>query len=89
MKNQIVFMAAVPLSILLAATALGQTTPTPSAKPPLASAPSDSSSPTPVRKPRINENQDNDARVGAITPSTPGTSRTPGTPGAIGTPDHP
>jgi hypothetical protein len=87
MAIRIPFLAAVPLGLLLAVSAWGQAThsgPDPSG----ASAPPSSSSPTP-RKPRINQNQDNDARDGAITPSTPGTSRTPGTPGAIGTPDHP
>jgi hypothetical protein len=87
MANRTLFLAAAPLTVIVAFTALAQT-PAPGGKPPLASAPI-SSSPAPVRKPRIDENQDNDAKVGAITPSTPGTSRTPGTPGAQGTPDHP
>jgi hypothetical protein len=87
MTNRTVMMAAVPLGLLLALSAWGQTHS--GADQPPSSAPPSSSSPAPVRKPRINQNQDNDARDGAITPSTPGTSRTPGTPGAIGTPDHP
>jgi hypothetical protein len=89
MANRTVLMAVVPLSLLLAVATFAQTTPPGSNNPPGSSAPAKSSSPKPVRKPRIDENQDNDAKAGAITPSTPGTSRTPGTPGSLGTPDHP
>jgi hypothetical protein len=78
--------AAVPLGLLLAMSAWGQAA-TPRTDQPASSAPS--SSPGPVHKPRIDQNQDIDSKNGAITPSTPGTSRTPGTPGATGTPDHP
>jgi len=79
-------LAALPLGLLLAVTAWGQSAPS-GAKPPSSSAPPSSSSP--IRKPRLDQNQDYDSKNGAITPSTPGTSRTPGTPGATGTPDHP
>lgn len=83
MAIRTVFLAVAPLALLLGVNAGAQT---PSSSP-AASAPAESSSP--VQKPRLNENQDIDSKNGAVTPSTPGTSRTPGTPGATGTPDHP
>jgi hypothetical protein len=78
--------AAAPLGLLLAVSAWGQTTSSSPEQPGSSAPPSSASTP---RKPRINRNQDIDSKNGAVTPSTPGTSRTPGTPGAIGTPDHP
>jgi hypothetical protein len=78
--------ATVPLALLIGTSAWGQAV-SPRTNQPASSAPS--SSPAAVRKPRIDRNQDVDSKNGAITPSTPGTSRTPGTPGATGTPDHP
>ncbi len=78
--------AALPLGLLLAASAWGQATSSAPVPPDSSAPPSGATTP---RKPRINQNQDIDSKNGAVTPSTPGTSRTPGTPGAIGTPDHP
>jgi hypothetical protein len=78
--------AAAPLGLLLAVSAWGQATSSSPEQPGSSAPPSSVSTP---RKPRINQNQDIDSKNGAVTPSTPGTSRTPGTPGAIGTPDHP
>ena len=87
MATRTIALAAIPLGLLLAVAAWGQAASS-SPVPPGANndPPGNSSAP---RKPRLNRNQDSDSRDGAITPSTPGTSRTPGTPGATGTPDHP
>lgn len=79
-------LAALPLALMLATTAWAQATSSGAGKAESSAPPASS---VPARKPRINQSQDTDSRNGAVTPSTPGTSRTPGTPGATGTPDHP
>ncbi len=86
MAIRTVSLAAIALGPLLAATAWGQASSSAPDQPKSSAPPLNISQP---HKPRLNQNQDNDSRDGAITPSTPGTSRTPGTPGALGTPDHP
>lgn len=86
MTIQINPWAVVVAGVLLTGPAWGQEA---GSKPNPADSSSPSESSSPVRKPRLNRNQDIDSQNGAVTPSTPGTSRTPGTPGATGTPGHP
>jgi hypothetical protein len=86
MAFRTISLAAVPLGLILAMAAWGQGA---NSGPDRAGSSAPPSSSSPARKPRLNQNQDIDSKNGAVTPSTPGTSRTPGTPGATGTPDHP